>query len=66
MEREIELHTKNKHWELIKKLEVPKGMTILPEVWSMKRKRWAATGKVYKHKARLNVSGHKQEYGVSY
>ena len=32
----------------------------------MKRKRRAATGEVYKHKARLNVGGHKQEKHVNY
>jgi Reverse transcriptase (RNA-dependent DNA polymerase) len=32
----------------------------------MKRKRRIETRKVYKHKARLNIGGHKQEYGVHY
>jgi Reverse transcriptase (RNA-dependent DNA polymerase) len=32
----------------------------------MKRKRQIETREVYKHKARLNLGGHKQEYGVHY
>ncbi len=32
----------------------------------MKRKKRAATGKIYKYKARLNVGGHKQEKDANY
>ena len=57
---------KRKHWILVPKSTVPTGMKILPSVWSMKRKRRVATGQVYKHKARLNVHGGKQEHGVTF
>jgi len=64
--KEVNDHTKNKHWELIPIEEVPEGTKVLDSVWSMKQKREIATGKVYKWKARLNVHGGQQEYGVNY
>ena len=66
MEKEVESHETNKHWEIIKRSDVPEGIKPLPAVWSMKRKRRVATGEIYKHKARLNVGGHKQERFVNY
>ena len=39
MKKEVEAHTKNEMWELIKKLTVPKDHKIMPSVWEMKRKR---------------------------
>ena len=45
---------------------MPEGVTILPSVWAMKRKRKIATREVYKWKARLNVDGSKQQHGVNY
>jgi hypothetical protein len=64
--KEINDHIENKHWELVPRSEVPKEQRILPAVWAMKRKRDIKTQRVYKHKARLNVHGGKQEYGVNY
>ena len=66
MVEEIKAHTENKHWEVIERSDVPEGDKILPPVWAMKRKRCMATGKVYKWKARLNIHGGKQEYGINY
>jgi hypothetical protein len=66
MKKEVEAHTKNEVWELIKKSAVPKGHKIMPSVWSMKRKRRIATGEIYKWKARLNIDGSKQEEGVNF
>lgn len=43
-----------------------KGIKVLPSVWAMKRKRDIATRAILKYKARLNVHGGKQEYGVNY
>jgi hypothetical protein len=63
MQKEIDDHTINKHWELVHKSKIPKGSTVLPTVWSMKRKRRISTREVYKWKARLNVDGSKQIYG---
>jgi hypothetical protein len=45
---------------------VPKVVKVLESVWSMKRKRDIKTRKVYKHKARLNVHGGQQEFGVNF
>ncbi|KAI2508434.1 hypothetical protein MHU86_5961 [Fragilaria crotonensis] len=66
MKKEVEAHTKNEVWELIKKSAVPKGHKIMPSVCSMKRKRRIATREVYKWKARLNIDGSKQEEGVNF
>ena len=55
-----------KDWKLIPKSPLPEGTKLLPAVWSFTRKQRATTGKVYKHKARLTVGGHKQEYGVNF
>jgi hypothetical protein len=66
MENEVSQHEERGHWIMIPRSQVPEGTKILPAVWSMKRKRRVATGEVYKHKARLNVGGHKQQYGVNF
>jgi crotonobetainyl-CoA:carnitine CoA-transferase CaiB-like acyl-CoA transferase len=55
MKKEVEAHTKNEVWELVKKSVVPTGHKIMPSVWSMKRKRRIATREIYKWKARLNI-----------
>ena len=39
---------------------------MLDSIWAMKRKRDIRTREVYKHKARLNIHGGQQEYGVHY
>ena len=66
MIKEVEDHVQRKHWELIPISQVPKGTKVLDSVWAMKRKRDIITRKVYKHKARLNVHGRQQEFGVDY
>jgi hypothetical protein len=66
MGEEIEAHTENGHWELIRKDDVPSGQDILPAVWAFRRKRKIATQEVYKWKARLNLHGGRQTYGVNY
>ena len=64
--KEINAHIDGNHWELVPRSEVPEGARILPAVWSMKRKRDIKTRQVYKHKARLNIDGSKQRYGIDY
>jgi len=66
MQEEMNAHTINGHWKLIKRSHLPKGATVLPAVWSMKRKRRISTREVYKWKACLTVDGSKQKYGVHY
>jgi hypothetical protein len=66
MRKELSEHTRKGHWKVIRKSNVPVHSKILPSVWSTKRNRQIETRKVYKHKARLNLGSHKQEYGVHY
>jgi hypothetical protein len=64
--KEVNDHITNNHWALIPREEVPEGTKILDSVWAMKRKRDIKTREIYKHKARLNIHGGQQEYGVHY
>ena len=64
MASEVEAHTKNNHWKLILKSQVPHGTQLLPSVWAMKCKWWISTWQIYKWKACLNLHDGKQEYGV--
>ena len=66
METEFKEHTRRKHWELRPIEQVPKGTKILDSIWAMKRKRNILNRMVTKWKARLNVHGGQQEYGVNY
>ena len=66
MQVEIDDHIKGGHWQLVLRSSVPKGSAILPAVWQMKRKRRISTREVYKWKARINIDGSKQIYGVHY
>jgi hypothetical protein len=63
---EVQTHTDNGHWKIISRDDVPRGEPVLPSVWAMRRKRRIATQEVYKWKARLNLHGGKQEYGLNY
>ena len=53
-------------FEIVLRSTLPTGATVLPAVWSMKRKRKQATGEVYRHKSRLNIGGHKMIFGRDY
>mmetsp|Transcript_28700 Transcript_28700/g.41073 ORF Transcript_28700/g.41073 Transcript_28700/m.41073 type:complete len:760 (+) Transcript_28700:1583-3862(+) len=66
MQVEIDDHMKGGHWQVVLRSSVPKGSAILPAVWQMKRKRRISTREVYKWKARINIDGSKQIYGVHY
>ena len=66
MQEEITGQLENEVYSPILRSEVPEGATILPAVWSMKRKRKSKTGEVYRHKGRLNIGGHKQKEGLDY
>jgi hypothetical protein len=63
---EIKAHEERGHWELMPREDLPPDTPVLPAVWAMKRKRRVATNEVYKHKARLNFGGHKQEKFVNF
>jgi Reverse transcriptase (RNA-dependent DNA polymerase) len=66
MTKEVDAHTSKEHWKLVRRDQVPDGVKVLPTVWAMKRKRRIATREIYKWKARLNIGGHMQKYGVHY
>ena len=66
MIKEVQDQTQRKHWRVMLKKDVPQGETILPAVWSMRRKRQIATREVYKWKSRLNLGGHKMIPGKYY
>jgi hypothetical protein len=59
-------HTTRLHWVLREKQNVPAEHKILSAIWAFKRKRRIGTQAVYKHKARINVHGGQQTYGVNY
>jgi hypothetical protein len=64
--KEVNGHVDNKHWELVKQEEVPEDVQVVPSVWSMWRKRNLTTNEITKHKARLNLHGGKQVFGMNY
>ncbi len=64
--KEVHGHVNNKHWTLVKQKDVPKKAQVVPAVWAMRHKRDLTTNKVIKHKARLNLHGGKQLYGMNY
>ena len=63
---EVNGHVTNKNWALMKRSEVPKDADVVPSVWSMRRKRDITTNEIKKYKARLNLHGGKQVYGMNY
>jgi hypothetical protein len=66
MQLEIDAHTTNNYWDVIPQEEVPKDHKVLNLVWVMKRKQRIMSREVYKWKARLNVHGGQQEYGINF
>jgi hypothetical protein len=66
MIQEVDCHVKGEHWELVHVSKIPPGIRVLPAVWAMRRKRKVATGVIYRWKARLNIDGSKQMFGIDY
>jgi hypothetical protein len=64
--KEINGHIDNKNWELVHQDTVPEDAQVVPSVWAMQRKRDLVTNEVKSHKARLNLHGGKQIYGMNY
>ncbi len=64
--KEINGHVDNKHWALTRRDAVPDDAQIVPSVWPMRRKHDLTTNEVKSHKARLNLHGGKQVYGMNY
>ena len=49
-----------------KQSEVPPGTDVLPSIWAMHCKQNLMTNEIKGHKARLNIHGGKQVYGMNY
>ena len=64
--KEVNDHIERKHWLLNPREEVTEETKVLPSVWEMRRKLHDNTGKVYKHKARINFHRSENEYVVNY
>ncbi len=64
--KEINGRVDRKHWVVTPRSEVPEDTDVLPSVWAVRRKRNLTTGKITKHKARLNLHQGKQEFGMTY
>jgi hypothetical protein len=64
--KEVNGHIQNDHWQLVPRSEVPPDPEVVPSVWAMRRKRNLTTNEITKYKARLNMHGGKQTYGVNY
>ena len=66
MIKEVDDQMGNKNFSIIPRSSVPKGKTILPTVWQMKRKRDIKTRRIKKYKARLNIDGSRMQKGIHY
>ncbi len=64
--KEVNGHIDNNHWKLIPHTELPEGTEVVPSVWAMQHKQDLTTGRVTKHKTRLNLHSGKQEFGTNY
>jgi hypothetical protein len=53
------------NWMLQKQSNVPEDIQIVPSIWSLQHKHNLTMNKVKSHKARLNVHGRKQVYGIN-
>jgi hypothetical protein len=56
----------NKHWELVRRYDIPNGEKVLEYVWDMRRKRDIKNQKVLRYKTSLNMHGGEQDYDVNY
>jgi hypothetical protein len=66
MKKEVRDQFENGNFTVMHKSKLPKGATVLPAVWQMKRKRDIKTQRVKKHKARLNIDGSRMKKGIHY
>ena len=65
MTKEIGDHTKRKHWEIVPRSQMPRGIKPIMAIWSFKRKLYP-NGTLNKHKARLCAHGGKHQWGINY
>jgi hypothetical protein len=66
MNKEVKDQMNNGNFSIVKASTVPKGTTVFPAVWQMRRKRDIKTREIKKYKARLNVDGSKMQQGIHY
>ena len=64
--KEIKDQMDNGNFSIIHKSKLPKGATVLPTVWQMKRKRDIMTRAIKKWKARLNIDGSRMKLNIHY
>ena len=65
MTKEIGDHTKRKHWEIVPRSQMPRGIKPIMAIWSFKRKRYP-DGTLNTHKARLSAHGGQHQCGINY
>ena len=66
MQKEIDDRMNDNNYSIIKRSDVPKGASILPAVWQLRRKRDIKTRQIKKYKARLNIDGSRMKKGIHY
>ena len=64
--KEINSHVKARCWKLIKHTEVPASTDVVSSIWAIQLKQNLTTNEVTKHKAKLNIYGGKQQFGMNY
>jgi hypothetical protein len=64
--KEVNGHVDCNNWTLKIRSKVPEDVQIIPSVWLMQCKRDLTTNEIKSHKARLNLHGRKQVYGMNY
>ena len=65
MAEELDKMWENDIYEIIKKVDVREGHSILRSVWSHRRKT-TPDGNIYRHRSRLCADGSTQKYGLDY
>lgn len=65
MQKEIQSMFQNNVFKLYPKQQVPRYKSILPAIWSFRRK-MTPDGTVYRHRARLCVHGGRQKDGIDF
>ncbi len=64
--REVNGHMDCNNWTQQKRCKVPEDAQIVPSVWALWCKHDLTTKKIKSYKARLNLNGRKQVYGMNY
>jgi hypothetical protein len=66
IQKEVQDQMDNGNYSIMHQLELPKGATVLPAVWQMKRKCNIMTRQVKKWKARLNIDRSRMKKDIHY